>query len=222
VSDDRIPDIPESIIAYRNWTVTYEDVKETVPQLQSVSHKVVWPTDGPLRAECGRSMAVLNRPEGDVFPCPYEAVEMQGLPGLMGTTPRYTGRYHVMGYGCGIYAFAEPNDFGHMTMMPNRVAGVVALGGKVWMHDTGYRAEYALPIALYRRPESLGVMRPFPEVVELLAERYSVDLLDMPETLEEWFKTHRYAYMGMMGIPLPAGDDDDDDSDEDDDKGEDG
>jgi hypothetical protein len=56
----------------------------------------------------------------------------------------------------------------------------------------------------------------------LLAERYSVDLLDMPETLEEWFKTHRYAYMGMMGIPLPAGDDDDDDSDEDDDKGEDG
>lgn len=84
--------------------------------LGSTIHRTAWPAGRALRAACGRHDA----------PVPAESCS------------------------CGVYALADPDDLPHVVfagsaeLAPGAV-GTVALWGRVVVHRSGYRAEFAYP-----------------------------------------------------------------------------
>jgi hypothetical protein len=120
----------------------------------------------------------------------------------------------VVGHGCGIYALKSLigalANIGH-----DCVAGKVLLGGKVWPHENGYRAEKAKIAGLYgpgafSKYERYFEFRPFcPPVVltpqaEALAESYEVPLLELTESEHvavEWEAESQWV-SSRLGIPV--------------------
>lgn len=134
-----VPDLPEPIRAYRAWKWNGERL---------TGWGEPWPTDGPLHAVCA--------PSGGSHYA-WGALMYAERPVLCVETPSPTGDGHK-GYGCGIYAYstveqmAKCAGFGEGT-----VWGEVELGGKVYEHDHGWRAEYGQVVALYATPGSASV-----------------------------------------------------------------
>ena len=82
--------------------------------------------------------------------------------------------HHAPGEGCtcGVYAWKEPPTTPHSPQGITPSWGVVELGGIVVVHQYGYRAQYATPVAIEK---GLGV--------EEVARRYGLVVLD---TLDDW------------------------------------
>jgi hypothetical protein len=148
-----VPDLPAPIRAYRAWSTDGT-------RLMGMGG-VIWPAGEPLRARC---QAVAS-PSGDD---PYRrsmltasmlsasARSRQGLvdpePVRPHDCPSPTGADHN-GYGCGVYAYKSPDRWAGMVSAESEtVIGCVEMGGKVYEHEHGYRAEYAMPVAFYGDP----------------------------------------------------------------------
>lgn len=153
-----VPDLPEPITAYRAWKWNGEHL--------TGFGAVEWPHDDLIHAEhrCSTSAyAQIAFLVTTVNPC----IE----------TPSATGKDHA-GYGCGIYGYRTMDQFvAHADYSGTTVWGQVELGGKVYEHTEGYRAEYGRVVALYRVPSAAPA--------RAAAEVYGVPLLDLPFTQVE-------------------------------------
>lgn len=84
-------------------------------------------------------------------------------------------RVHVApgaGHNCGLYAWSEPPEERYSPRGVNPVWGVVELAGKLAIHEHGYRAQYARPVAVE-----------YVAGIEAIAERYGLVVL---EDLSDW------------------------------------
>ncbi len=139
-----VPDLPAPIVGYRLWAASDHGLL-----LSGAIDPRVWPTERPLEARCACC---------DTPPCP----------------PRIDDwcRHGGYGSGCGIYAFAEPEQAGGTIGYPGSlgwVIGRVELWGRVFEHERGYRAQYACVSGVLRASG--------PEVVEKVAALYGVPVL---------------------------------------------
>ncbi len=91
--------------------------------LHSFSGWHAWPDDEPKEALCWRN---------------FLPVSVHAAPGP--------------GHNCGIYAWKEPPPRAWSPRGITTVWGVVELRGKVAVHERGYRAQYARPVALEFAP----------------------------------------------------------------------
>ena len=126
------PLVAGAVHGFRTWSLALD--RESRPGLIGYGH-TRWESGGqPTRAEClpGNGTPA-SHPEG--FPVPAE------------------------GCACGLYAShpwaRDPNsDFlrvDGMGLEPDDVFGVVEAWGRMEVHEDGFRAEYARPIALFAR-----------------------------------------------------------------------
>lgn len=164
-----VPDLPAPIRAYRAWSTDGT-------RLMGMGG-VIWPAGEPLKARC-QSIA---HPRGD-----YHRRSLAMSYSLTGHYEEPTPVIHECpspnsddhhGYGCGIYAYRDPSRFvGSRTYVnvddEGQVIGCVELGGKVYEHEHGYRAEYAMPVAFYGDPTD--------PALALLASVYDVPIEPPP------------------------------------------
>lgn len=144
----------EPIIAYRTWDINYG-------KLNAVGVRTSWE---PMR----RMIALCQR---ENYTWPDREAPRHGLR----SAP-------VDWCECGVYGF---KDLGlvvdHLVEIPpfmysNRIAGRVALWGRVIECEKGYRAEHAYPQTLYYTSDNEGLVRRISQV-------YGVDAVPMPDEL---------------------------------------
>jgi len=134
---------------------------------------VLWPWHGPLRAICAQA-ARGSGPVGDI-----------DETGRRQPTHRVPDTH----CDCGIYAVIGPH---HLDLLSEQdsylrrgvaLFGRVELWGRVQPHQRGYRAEYALPVALYdtANPADLQAVAR----VRLAAKAYQLPLLPMADVYEQ-------------------------------------
>jgi hypothetical protein len=111
---------------------------------------LAWPTDAPQRATCYRNFLLIG---------------IHGAP--------------VEGCACGLYAWSQPFGTADGTRHPlvadpygPHVRGVVSLLGRVIVHEYGYRAQAARPVAVE-----------YSEHAEAVARNYGLVIL---ESLADW------------------------------------
>ena len=168
------PDLIGPLFGYRTWTVT---LRGGDPYLASVLHQTVyWPARSELRAEHMGGGGMRNSHNAPLTGChcgiyawdTAERLRMRGggtwLGQGDGTSPSLLVPLRLLGRK----PAAETRDISGVEI---KVAGRVALWGKVFRHTYGYRAEFAKPVALVA-PRGAG--RP---LLEALARSYRVDLL---------------------------------------------
>jgi hypothetical protein len=176
-----IEDLAEPLVGWRGWSIygTGGNRGELTGRLYSISgisRHPPWPTgeEGGMRAEC------------------YCACRCALAPGNPRTYTSYGG-----GYGCGIYAMRSYRDLVETPWGSGRytVIGQVKLGGRVWAHRSGWRAQFASVSALapvdaaelQRRVcsceicEQYFTVRVEPELIDRIAARYGVPVLDAAE-----------------------------------------
>jgi hypothetical protein len=147
-----VPDAAEPVLAWRAWHMMYEGAGF---QLSSLSKNIIWPPDG-LRAECLCS---------EFAPWLSRRNRHRKVPGLPHPSP------DIRGYGCGIYGMRSYEIFAQSSWGSGvPVHGAVHLGGRVWRHELGWRAEYAKVVYLVRMTSSDDALRE-------LARRYEVPVL---------------------------------------------
>lgn len=105
----------------------------------------LWPSDKPMQATCIKNFF--------------------GFWGKHGITPDEE-------CGCGVYAWKHIPEKWNLPSGIVPVYGVVELTGKVIVHQRGYRAQYARPVAVQ-----------YAEGIEKVAERYRLIIL---EDLKDW------------------------------------
>lgn len=150
----RVPDYVDPAVGYRMWNVSQLDDRWYLSSATTLG--VMWPTDGPLRAQHigdGAKWLALN-----IY---HLAEEDPVVP--------------VRGCACGIYAYNDPDRLKTAAegVVFRRVFGEVALYGKVWEHETGYRAELARVRALWYVPGGIGL-----PAVQTLGARYGVPVVE--------------------------------------------
>ena len=168
------PDLIGPLFGYRTWTVT---LRGGDPFLASVLHQTVyWPARSELRAEHMGGGGMRTSHDAPLTGChcgiyawdTAERLRMRGggtwLGQGDGTSPSLLVPLRLLGRK----PAAETRDISGVEI---KVAGRVALWGKVFRHTYGYRAEFAKPVALVA-PRGAG--RP---LLEALARSYRVDLL---------------------------------------------
>lgn len=132
---DVVYDLAEPIVAYRSWRTFHPYDKP--PELAPISFDTPW-TREMTAAPCQSS--------GPYF---MGRAVTTGPPPCDG--PPCSGRRHgIIGYGCGLYAVKKLSTA--LIELNTGVLGKVLLGGKVWDHELGYRAEKAQIVGLYGQP----------------------------------------------------------------------
>lgn len=145
-----VEDAATPIVAWRVWGVRYlrrswhlaSCAMTPAGRVDAPFHsQLIWPTDG-LEAQCfcaqmrdmwaydGRSLRykALHGP-GE---CPGPPAEVDGF------SP------NLVGYGCGIYGMKDRDHLVQSKWGQWACAvGLVELGGRIWEHSEGYRAQYA-------------------------------------------------------------------------------
>lgn len=144
-----IPDVPEPITGWREWTVEWDlhspalDNREwewpVGPDATIVSGFDLrrWEPGRPFIAQCPHSRASLTDPNR--FP-PYYRWDPLAVPCEACPSPTAEGH---QGYGCGIYAYKALDRFYLGSPRLGNVLGRVIVYGNVWEHDAGYRASRA-------------------------------------------------------------------------------
>lgn len=159
-----VEDLAEPIVAWRGWRTLFDG------RLRSSLFRDVWTRE--MVAECHCPLFV-----SDTRKCP----EVPGRPhdGIHydAKLDRLVGR----GFGCGLYAMKTreglAKEYGHLN-----VQGQVELGGRVWEHAGGYRAQYARVIGLLD-PRFNG--RNNYEAVCVAAAELEVPLIDLEGKIQE-------------------------------------
>lgn len=128
----------EPVVGFRYWRMNrgektstrLGDGKVYTPRLRGVTHQYHWPFDGVVKAECKK--------KGDQIEGPHEAPE-----------------FHCQCGFYGYYDFATMLDKPAMFGRHTKIAMGIVLGwGRTTIHELGFRAQYARPIALLRTPDS--------------------------------------------------------------------
>lgn len=146
VGEIRVEDLAEPIRAWRVWRVTSFGEMRWLTSSHLTQDgwcgrrgNCPWPPEGiEARCYCAQMQAANRFPPRRTYPDdrPMHA-ECPGPP---------TRRQMVnsAGYGCGIYGMRERDELleTHWACGAH-VLGVVELGGRVWEHDRGWRAQYA-------------------------------------------------------------------------------
>lgn len=136
---------------------------------QTISHTddrgIYWPVGG-IEARCLCVDVRLDGTEAEMnheCPCPPRR------PELLRRT-----------WGCGIYAMRTRGDLVRSDWVTgSHVLGQVELGGRIWTHDLGYRAQYARVAALEQPLTDMAFSfgwSPMIDVLRKLADRYRVPL----------------------------------------------
>jgi hypothetical protein len=156
------------LIGYRGWRVPIEednlyDLRRL--ELRSMHRPVSWPAREPVHAEC----------------------IMMNMSRYAQLGPKHAAPH--LGCWCGVYAVKA--DVQHLrrhvvqsvqsSLWWQVAFGVVALWGRVVEHDDGYRAERAMPIALWDEPQAAAKSL----VLRRLAAMYDVPLLEWGTTPSE-------------------------------------
>lgn len=119
-TEHRAPDLIEPVVGFRKWMLREDG------ELVSPLAGVVWSGE-PLRARCLPRSARLRAGRR------ADAWHEEGAP--------------APDCACGVYAFHAPYSAWELDAM-SLVPGVVAMWGRIEVHDDGMRAEYAQPVAL--------------------------------------------------------------------------
>jgi hypothetical protein len=136
------PDVVEPIVAFREWVVVADEIFSPLA-------RTPW-DDGPMRAEC------LPR--------------CRGARGLWRRPSHHVGPAPDPECVCGIYALFSAESARRRDRL-SRVAGAVALWGRLEIHEAGIRAEFARIVAIALP----GGRHPGPDrMVARLAERLGV------------------------------------------------
>jgi hypothetical protein len=167
------PDVIGPLFGFRTWTVAFRDGE---PSLASVLHQTVhWPQTSELRAEHMGGGGLRNSHDAPLTGCQcgiyaWDTAERLRLRGggawlghSDGTSPSLLISLKLLGRKSAPEGVASGVEI--------KVAGRVALWGKVFRHTFGYRAEFAKPLALVAPS---GSSRP---LLEALAQTYGLDLL---------------------------------------------
>jgi hypothetical protein len=168
------PDLIGPLFGYRTWTVTLQDGE---PRLASVLHQTVyWPTSYELRAQHMGGGNLRNSHDAPLTGCQcgiyaWDTADRLRLRGggawlghSDGTSPSLLVHLRLLG--------RKPDpQIPELSGVEIKVAGRVALWGRVFRHTYGYRAEYAKAVALVAPS---GASRP---LLEALARSYRLDLL---------------------------------------------
>jgi hypothetical protein len=120
--------------------------------LRSLTSSAMWPTGKPMRSYCIRCDL-----SGHRSPCP--------------------------GCECGLYVFAGPSD-ASVIRLSRRTAvyGPVLTWGRTQEHETGWRSEYARPLALVRpRILSRRTRARVDGILDRLGREYGVPVLSLKE-----------------------------------------
>lgn len=145
------PRVGDPIVAWRVWSVE-EDERSGLLCLRSIHYGVRWPRRRPMRAHC---IEQWRRGQPTIDLQPHQA------PSAAGT------------HACGIHALKEAEGTNSWLATAGadatKVIGRVALWGRVALHESGYRAEFAYPLDLL-------VLQPTPEWVD--AEEMALKLAD--------------------------------------------
>lgn len=167
------PDLMGPLFGFRTWTVAFRDGE---PSLASVLHQTVyWPQTSELRAQHMGGGGLRNSHDAPLTGCQcgiyaWDTAERLRLRGGCawlghsdGTSPSLLISLKLLGRKSAPEGFASGMEI--------KVAGRVALWGKVFRHTYGFRAEFAKPVALVAPS---GSSRP---LLEALAGVYGLDLL---------------------------------------------
>lgn len=166
VLDGPVPDVVAPIRGFRKW--------EWDEMGLSSFNGVRWHPSDPMRAECKGQVwfSVTGNPTPRAeHACPWD--------------PHKDPKVHSE-HGCGIYAYSSFEDawrnlFDSSTS--SAVLGEVEVWGRVWPHERGYRAEFARPVVLYRRPDAPLFI--WGDPIDLLAQMYGCEVRDLPLNLAE-------------------------------------
>lgn len=194
-----VEDLAGPILAWRGWGVgtdaSIDEVRRVVhsaalgnrlqnfnPKLTLISTSTLgglraWPTgrEGGLVAECR---------------CNWRFRRHRRVPGRgpgLGALILQGPRVRTCGYGCGIYAMTSYEKYVVSPWGNSPIRGAVLLGGRVWEHQDGYRAEKATVQCLVLR--GLEGLRHEMEAatdrqVQQLADRYEVPTITETEAFE--------------------------------------
>lgn len=173
------PDLMGPLFGFRTWTVAFQAGQ---PFLASVLHQTVcWPVSSELRAQHMGGGGLRNSHNAPLTGCQCgiyawdtaERLRLRGGGAWLGhgdgTSPSMLVPLKLLGRK----QLAQPQDLPPGVEI--KVAGRVALWGRVFRHTYGYRAEYARPVALVAPS---GSSRP---LLEALARSYHLNLLSSIE-----------------------------------------
>lgn len=153
-----IPDGITPLVGYRGWLAKGGALWSVYPE----SRAVEWPVGKPLHSECLPPRRDLREDDRKVvFP------------------PKHYYSPHL-DCTCGIYALHEYPRAQSKTVKPwppQAITGMIHGWGKIIVGDTGFRAQWAKPIALVSRRRNSQ----WPMVIEALAERYGLEVVDYRE-----------------------------------------
>jgi len=121
-----VPDGVSPLVGYREWSL--RRIGDPSPELFSLFHPTVWPSDRPLTATCLRPLSWPYRAGPGHRDVPDDSCE------------------------CGIYAYLRP-DFEtlHGARGP-KVRGIVVGWGRYVLGSSGWRAQHARLLALLEHP----------------------------------------------------------------------
>jgi hypothetical protein len=161
----------EPMIGFRTWRV--RDLEDLGPSLLGCIYTARWPEGPDMVARC------LHR-----------NAEKKHKP----------GQVPVKNCDCGLYGYWDykgVQDYGHFGSYLELVRGVVIGWGKGWRAQHGFRTKRARPVAFLRWPERRANPRDIfdpsslaaekaaqmNELIEEVAERYGVIMVDSPNEL---------------------------------------
>jgi len=128
-----------SFTAYRSFRLPVKTPNRT-GRMRSLYHDIEWPPAayGGLVANCFMRNPALNRL--------HTLLRHVHPPRPCAVSP---GKDCKSSYPCGIYAFRELAPLSSRRAQLGPVVAEVQLGGRVFIHETMYRAQYATVSALY-------------------------------------------------------------------------
>jgi hypothetical protein len=149
----------EPILAWRCWRLGERRGKY---RLLSITYPIAWRPLRPLRAHC-----VLRFKSGGLY----------ANTGGGSLKDEDHGPAPERRHNCGIYGVKTPKQVDNWSNEKQgfvSVVGVVALWGRVLLHDGGYKAECAYPKALFPvveqpKPAGAPLTMPMNDVLELLS-----------------------------------------------------
>lgn len=172
----RAPDLIGPLVGYRTWTVAFHD---GVPQLASVLHQTVhWPSAAELRAQHLGGGGLRDPHEAPISGCQCGIYAWDTAEHLMNRgggawlghrtadPPSILAPFRFLGN-----RQPGPRTQDVLSGMDIKVAGRVALWGRVYRHTYGFRAEFARPTGLVAPSGGSRAL------VEALANGYRLDLL---------------------------------------------
>lgn len=184
---EEIPDLAEPLEAWRAWRI---GLYRGQPALRSV--RIQAPT---WARGTGVPMPTTVDGEGGIYwgvrgvearcLCIERTLDREEMPAFRWRRHDPPGPYregnYTGGHGCGLYAMKDPGQLRRSPWVQGaHVVGRCELGGRVWEHEFGYRAQYARVTALGPTLGDLRVSMRHPEeariVLVAVARRYGVPL----------------------------------------------